>query len=109
MKNDETLDNITPESGKTNFKKWAFKFLIYSVALNLILISKLLNHSGYGSSDKLVFLINSTSIIIDLLVLSGSILTILSISKNEKTDYKYWLNIIGYSLLILSFIYFNLF
>jgi len=103
----DTIEKLTPDNKRAPFKKWAFKFLIYIVLLNVILVFKLWNHSGYGSSDRIVFLFNTVGLIIDVLSLVGIVLILISIVKKENQDYKYWLNVLGYSFIIISLILIN--
>ena len=108
MNQDQLIDDLDIKSeGTTNYRKWSFKLLIYLFILNIILVVKILNSSGFFLSSKTEAIFFYTAALIDLLFVAGIILTLLSIVRKEKKDYRYWVSVIGYPLLILIFIYFN--
>ena len=93
----------------TNFRNWAFRFLIYLFLLN-VLVAYLI-----GTNTRLTIELegyekptNNTDIILSILVIltnillvSGIILTALSVLKKEKKDYKYVISIISYSIFLI--------
>ena len=48
MNQDQLIDDLEIKSkGTTNYRKWSFKLLIYLFILNIILVVKILNSSGF--------------------------------------------------------------
>ena len=88
--------------GKTNYKKWSFKLLIYLVLIN-ITIAYLVFNLVVGLNDMGVFNRNTTilSVLATLLLIIGITLTILSIKNKEEKNYQYYFSIIGYPIFIV--------
>lgn len=93
---------MNKEKIKTNYKRWAFRLLIYVVLFNLAIGYLVINYA-HGFHDEEIFSRNVLifSIITSLLLVTGIVLTILSIKNKEEKDYKYYSSIIGFSILIL--------
>lgn len=80
----------------TNYKKWAFKLLLYIIIINIcVAFLPFFTHS----LNILVL-----SIIADILFLTGVGLTIASIKNKEEKDYQYYFSITGYPILIVLFV-----
>jgi heme/copper-type cytochrome/quinol oxidase subunit 3 len=101
----------TPVSNKktTNFRNWAFRFLIYLFLLN-VLVAYLIGTNttltieleGYEKPTNNTDIILSILVILtNILLVSGIILTALSVLKKEKKDYKYVISIISYSIFLI--------
>ncbi|WP_299107219.1 hypothetical protein [uncultured Tenacibaculum sp.] len=94
----------------TNYKRWAFKFLIYLVILNIAVAYVVINFAeGFHefarfSQNMLIFSVIGTAILI-----AGIIFTILSIVKKEEKNYQYYISIIGYIFFTVSSIMLPLF
>lgn len=80
---------------KTNYKKWAFKFLIYTVIIN-VFVFFMVYRGNHRPLSIIVF-----SWIANLILLAGTIFTILSVQNKEPRNYQYYASIIGYSILII--------
>ena len=103
----DTSDKIV----KTNYKKWAFRFFIYIIFLNIWVANMAtrpvfdLSFDPDGniieSKSNIHYYMLAAGITATLLMLSGFVLTILSISKKEKRDYQYYISIIGYITLLI--------
>ncbi|CAL2091252.1 hypothetical protein [Tenacibaculum sp. 190524A02b] len=91
------------EKKVTNYKKWSFKFLIYVVLLN-ILIAYLtaITPIGLGNNGEILSIrITVLSLLILGLLVSGIVLTILSVKNKEEKNYQYKVSIYGYPIFIL--------
>ena len=80
---------------KTNYKKWAFKLLIYTVLLN-VLVGFMVYKGSHRPLTIVLF-----SWIANLLLLAGTVITILSIQGKEAKNYQYYASMIGYPILII--------
>ena len=97
----------------TNYRTWSFRFLIYLILLNILfaymissttLVIEIEGFERQKDNSELVLFI--TIILANIFLISGTILTALSIIKKEKKDYKYITSIIGYSFfLIIAILY----
>lgn len=102
---------VINEPKKTNYKKWAFRFFIYIVIINIwvgymatrpmFALSLDENGNVVESQSNIPYYLLTAGIIATLLMLTGFVLTILSISKREKRDYQYYISIIGYLTLLI--------
>jgi uncharacterized membrane protein HdeD (DUF308 family) len=85
-----------------NFKKWAFRFLIYIIILNIIIYYMVINFaSGFDDPEKLNQNLTLTSIIGILLLLAGIVFISMSLIKKEEKNYQYYISIIGYPIIII--------
>lgn len=85
-----------------NYKKWSFKLLIYLVIID-ILVTYLVISFTIGAHDIERFEQNITiiSIIGNLILVIGIILTILSIKNKEQKNYQFYTSIIGYPIFLM--------
>lgn len=94
----------------TNYKRWAFRFLIYLIVLNIIVFYLVVNFmDGFQDSVKFnqnMFIFSSIGTII---LITGVIFTILSIVKKEEKNYQYYISIVGYIFFIVLSIILPLF
>ena len=95
----------------TNYKKWSFKFLIYIILLNFLItfiVAKSMTETtlkiqleGYETpNDKTSLYLMILTILINLLLISGAVLTILSVKNKEEKNYQYKFSIWGYPIFI---------
>lgn len=92
-----------------NYKTWSFRFLIYLILLNALVAyiivtstTLLIESEGFEkpkNNSELYFHI--LTILTNILLILGIILTIISILKKEQKDYKYIFSIIGYSIFLI--------
>lgn len=80
---------------KTHYRKWSFKVFVYTLLTNALVV-----YMVYQGNYNLLAII-VTSWIANFLLLTGTILTILTIQNKEPKDYQYYTAIIGNSILIL--------
>ena len=93
----------------TNYKKWSFKFLIYSILLNFLIAFIVANTTtfefqleGYETpNDNSDLNLLVLTILTNLLFIAGIILTILSIKNKEEKNYQYKFSIWGYPIFIV--------
>ncbi|CAL2103680.1 conserved membrane protein of unknown function [Tenacibaculum sp. 190130A14a] len=100
------MENIQLNEKPTNYKRWAFKFLIYLVVLNIAVAYLVINFAE-GLHDSARFNQNMFifSTIGTIILVTGVIFTILSIVKKEEKNYQYYISIVGYIFfLVLSII-----
>ncbi|WP_417861412.1 hypothetical protein [Winogradskyella sediminis] len=103
----ESTQTITNKS--TNYRTWSFRFLIYLFLLNLLVAyiiatstTLMIESEGYEKPANNSDLILSIIVVLtNIFLISGIILTVLSIIKKEKKDYKYIVSIIGYSIFLI--------
>ncbi|WP_053976797.1 hypothetical protein [Mangrovimonas xylaniphaga] len=98
---------MKPEPIKqTNYKQWAFRVFLYVVAVNLVIAYRVMTFAvGFHDIEKFQRNIAIVSVFGNLLLITGIILTILSIKNEEKKNYQYYISIIGYPFfLILTFL-----
>ena len=102
---EKPLDDIfEPEIPKTNYKKWSFRMLIYTLVCNVIvtyLIATSTSISLAGSPDSFGFNIMILSFLATSFFLAGVILTILSHFNKEERNYQYHVSVWGYLIFIL--------
>ena len=91
----------------TNYRKWAFRFLIYIVVLNFAIalkVATLVDTSfitGRASYDYTFVILVGLAL---LFTLGGITFTVLSVIYQEEKDFKYKVCVWGYPvLIILSF------
>ncbi|WP_053990438.1 hypothetical protein [Mangrovimonas sp. TPBH4] len=100
---------MKPEPTKqTNYKLWAFRVFLYVVVINLVIAYGVMTFAvGFHDMEKFQRNIGIASVFGNLLLITGIILTILSIKNNEKKNYQFYISIIGYPFfLILTFMSF---
>lgn len=93
---------MNQEKKRWNYKNWSFRLLIYLIFFNLAIAYIVLNYVE-GLHDPHIFSRNIIilSIITNLMLVAGVVLTILSIKSKEEKNYKYYISIIGFSGIIL--------
>jgi hypothetical protein len=91
MKN--ILDNIDQiPSNETDYRKWAFRFLIYTIIVNIVVFFLTINYMG----NNVIFdILNNTLIVL------GTICCYLSFLNKEPKDFKFKFSTIGFSILII--------
>lgn len=104
------MENIQLNEKLTNYKRWAFNFLIYLVILNIAVAYVVINFAE-GLHDSVRFSQNMLifSVIGTVILIAGIIFTILSIVKKEEKNYQYYISIIGYIFFTVSSIILPLF
>lgn len=97
------MENIQLNEKPTNYKRWAFKLLMYLVVLN-VAVAYLVVNFAEGWHDSVRFNQNMFifSIIGTVIHFAGVIFTILSIVKKEEKNYQYYISIIGYIFFTVS-------
>ncbi len=100
---------------KTNFKKWAFKFLVYIILLN-VLVAYMMTRTTLvitpveiTDTSNLSFYVFICSLLATLLLIAGVLLTILSVARREEKNYQYYISLIGYPIFIILTIISNLY
>lgn len=83
------------EPKKSNHKKWAFKFLIYILILNISTFY--MSFSG----NYIPLAIIACGLLALVLLIVGTVLTIMSIKNKEQRNYQFYGSIIGYSIFII--------
>lgn len=87
---------------KTNYKKWSFKLLIYLIVINFVVAYLVFNFTiGLHDTNKFQQNINILSLITNLILIAGIILTFLSIKNKEAKNYQFYFSIIGYPIFII--------
>ncbi|TCI85583.1 hypothetical protein [Tenacibaculum sp. M341] len=84
---------------ETNYKKWAFRFLIYLVIMQILTFYvsvKLLN--VLINPEDLLKKLTMISIISKVILVVGICMTVMSIVKKEKENYQYYISIVGYCI-----------
>ncbi|WP_066627897.1 hypothetical protein [Labilibacter marinus] len=90
-------------TGKTTpYKKWAFILLISQVVLQVVIASMIINYAtAFDNAEDFNFKIRTVSVIAEIDLWAGIILTILSVVKKENRNYQYYFSLIGYPLILL--------
>lgn len=87
---------------ETNYKRWSFRFLIYYFLVNAVIIYQTINFAnGFDDAERFNLFLNLISIIASFILLTGSVLTILSVLKKESKNYQYYLSVIAYPIIII--------
>ncbi len=94
--------NTTNFKKETNFKKWAFRFLVYLIFINIAAFYLGVNFAnGFDNLDLYESKMTILSLLGTILLLAGIIFTILSVTKKEKKNYQYYISLIGYPLFLI--------
>lgn len=91
----------------TNYKKWAFRFLIYLVFLSCLgfyLIPRTIVASETVIFSKKMLILGW---VLKLFLCVGILFMILMIRNKETKDYKFWISLIGISFYFLVSIFFS--
>jgi CDP-diglyceride synthetase len=81
---------------KINFKKWAFRFTIWILIINIITFYMTINYVDFQSFEKNTGLnLFYFGILNGILMILSVIFVIMSSVKKEKRNYQYWISIIG--------------
>ena len=90
------------DMNKIVYKKWSFRLLLYLIIINMTSFYMIANYAdGFDNAEKLTQNLKIISILGNLFLLIGTILSILSIAKKEEKNYQYYISIIGYPFFIL--------
>jgi NAD(P) transhydrogenase subunit alpha len=103
---EEILDYEDKEK-TTNYRKWAFRFLIYLVllfAIGFYLFPSNLKASEFGDLQQKFFILGW---ILKIFLCIGIFFTIMMIRNNETRDYKYWISLFGISFFFVATVVFN--
>ncbi len=89
-----------------NFKSWSFRLLIYLLIINIVVFYMVVNFDdGFDNSEKFNQNLYILSMIGNLILLIGVVLTIFSVVKREEKNYQYYTSVIGYPIImIISFL-----
>ena len=81
---------------KINFKKWAFRFTIWILIINIITFYMTINYVDFQVFEKNTGLnLFYFGILNGILMILSVIFVIMSSVKKEKRNYQYWISIIG--------------
>lgn len=89
----------------TNYKQWAFLLFIIIVLVSIVeyfFITYFTISLLELDLDIFIQFLNIMGIATTLMMLTGIILTILSIVKKETKNYQFYISIVGYPLLIFQ-------
>jgi polyferredoxin len=82
---------------ETNYRSWSFRFLIYILLLNVLIIYLTITLIDLDSHIENYYIrMLVLSAMIWFLLIAGVVLTILSVKNKEKKDYKFHLSVYGY-------------
>jgi uncharacterized membrane protein YhdT len=82
-----------------NFKKWAFRFTIWILILNIITFYLTINYVDFpGVKNNTGLTLFYFGILGSILLLLSIIFVIFSTIKKEKRNYQYWISIIGIAI-----------
>lgn len=84
-----------PQGPRTNYKKWSFKVLIYTIAFNALVIFMMYR------GNYMPIAIVACQWLANILLLVSTILIILSIQHKEPKNYEYYVSIVGNAILII--------
>lgn len=105
--------DFVPKSQITNYKKWAFRFLIYIAVIHAasfyIVATKPLIHPFDYTLTRNGIYIAILGILLILFLLAGIILTLLSVSRREHKNYQYYSIIFMYPIYIIFRIVFYIY
>lgn len=92
----------TRTTKQTNYKKWSFKLFLYLIIINIVVTYLVINFAtGLHDSSRFNQNIGLLSIVGNLILLIGVVLTILSIVNKEEKNYQFYISIIGYPIFII--------
>ncbi len=107
----ETFEELFPTIKKhTNYKKWAFRFFIYIIILNIFvaqLTYRMMTETVFDfqlettTVDNRPLYIAICSIAATILLIAGIVLTVLSVQNKEQKNYQYYTIVIGYPIFII--------
>ncbi|WP_299674243.1 hypothetical protein [uncultured Tenacibaculum sp.] len=87
---------------RTNYKKWAFRLLIYLLIVEAVSFYTVVNFfNDIENSDTFHLRVNILWNLSRVLFLLGSVLTILMLTKKENKNYQYYISLIGYPLFLI--------
>lgn len=97
------------KSTSTNYKKWAFKLLIYLIIINITVAYLVFNYAvGIHDAGRFQQNIMILALVGNIILIVGTVLTILSIKNKEEKNYQYYASVIGYLLFIVLTVLFLL-
>jgi CDP-diglyceride synthetase len=81
---------------KINFKKWAFRFIVWILIINIITFYLTINYVDFpGVENNTGLNLFYLGILSGILMILSVIFVIMSSVKKEKRNYQYWISIIG--------------
>ncbi|WP_272149862.1 hypothetical protein [Tenacibaculum aiptasiae] len=94
---------MKPRTAKpTNYKKWSFKLFLYLIIINIVIAYLVINYIHLvHDSSRFNQNIGILSIVGNLILIAGIVLTILSIVNKEEKNYQFYISIIGYPIFII--------
>ncbi|MDC3210236.1 MAG: hypothetical protein P8M17_12000 [Saprospiraceae bacterium] len=105
MEKEEILD-FDDYIKTTNFRKWAFRFLIYLILLFSVGLYSF-PRSLAASKMENMHLFYVLGWILKIFLCIGIFFTIMMIRNREPRDYKYWISLFGISFFFISTALFN--
>lgn len=85
-----------------NYINWAFRLLIYQLILVIAMTYLIVNFQvGFDNEDQFIQRIFILQLISVLFTIVGSILVVLSITKKEQKNYKFYISMVGYAIILL--------
>ena len=79
-----------------NFKKWAFRFMIWILIINIISFYLTISYTSlFNEGDNTAEVLFYFGILGTVLLLLSLIFIIFSTIKKEKKNYQYWISIVG--------------
>lgn len=85
-----------------NCINWAFRLLIYQLILVIAMIYLIINFQvGFDNEDQFIQRIFILQLISVLFTVVGSILVVLSMTKKEHKNYKFYISMVGYAIILL--------
>ena len=81
---------------KINFKKWAFRFIVWILIINIITFYLTINYVDFpGVENNTGLNLFYLGLLSGILMILSVIFVIMSSVKKEKRNYQYWISIIG--------------
>ena len=112
------MNDLLPEEEverpESNFRHWSLRMLMYYILLQMIMYYRVTHlavpFTSKNLSGKNLSLFDIGMLIFSglswTLLITGITFTILSIARKEKRDYKYYISILGFGILLSAQIYF---
>ncbi|MCH2046554.1 MAG: hypothetical protein MK212_20730 [Saprospiraceae bacterium] len=105
---EDILDTIEEKKPQTNYRKWAFRFFVYSIIANLVLYYKVATFvRSLHSEEDLVKYLMILSIVIYLCLILGLVFIGLMYTNKEEKNYQYKISLYGIPILIILMIFVN--
>lgn len=91
----------------TNYRKWAFRFLIYFTLLFLVGLYLFPSKLATAEIEDLYKKLLVFGWVLKILLCIGIFFTVMMIRNNETRDFKYWISLIGISFFFFATVIFN--